>query len=321
MNKRTLIPLGLALSMLAASAWAQVGDPVPLEPLDAPEEAWVRFVQAAPNATLERWRLEGDAGFVDAMAGDELAFMEVGEYVTIDAGRYSLDAVLRIGGAEPVGLLGGEATEDAESAEDAEDGESADGAQTPVTPALPAASFGPSEQVNVQGEFTFNAGRSYTIVLRGLMVPASLEQGDEADDASNGGGFMGWLRGLFGGGGGSNGDALALQAQVLEDTDTFFESEVGRVRIVHAAPGTDAVDLVPSDGSSSWLNGISYGEASNFRDLRDLVGSLDLRVSGSEVVLFNLDEVRASPNTTYTVILVGTPVEAVPLAIVTATSR
>lgn len=316
MKNRTLVSLSLALSMFASLAWAQVGDPVPLQPLDAPEEAWVRFVQASPNATLERWRLEGDNGFVDAMTTDELAFMEVGEYVTIDAGRYTLDAVLRIGGAEPVSLLGGE------TAEDAEDGEAASDAETPVTPVTPPTTFGPSEQVNVEGEFTFNAGRSYTIVLSGLLVPSQLEQGDEAADANdNGGGFMGWLRGLFGGGGGNGQDTLALRAQLLEDGDTFFESDVGRVRIVHAAPGTDAVDLVPRDGSSAWLNGIAFGESSNFRDLSDMGAGLDLRVSGSEVVLFSLDEVRSSPNTTYTVFLVGTPVDTVPLAIVTATTR
>lgn len=319
MNKRTLIPFSLVLSLLVSFAWAQMDDPVPLQPLDVPQEAWVRFVQAAPNATLERWRLEGDNGFVDAVAGDELAFMEVGEYMTIDAGRYSLDAVLRIGGADPLGLPAGEPAEDAE---EAEDGEASSDAETPVTPAPQVSSFGPSEQVNVEAEFSFDAGRSYTIVLSGLMVPASLEQGDEAEDASNGGGFMGWLRGLFGGGGGNaDRDALALRAQLLEDSDTFWESESGRLRVVHAAPGTDAIDLVPRDGSAAWLRGISFGEASNFRDLSDLGGGLDLRVSGSEVVLFGLDEVRSSPNTTYTVILVGTPVEAVPLALITTSTR
>lgn len=295
MIRRSLASFAALLLLALPSALAQadpvpppvvdpppLADPAPLQPMA--ESAWVRFVQASPDATLVHWRLEGpDATFVDSVGVGELGFGEVTDYLSVPSGRYELEAVV--------------------------------GAAMATPGAAQAATFG--QQVNVEESFVLDAGRSYTVVLSGLVVPETF--GEDTQDQQ--GGFMGWLRGLFGGDG--DRDALGLRAQLIEDIDdTYTQSDnMGRVRFVHAAPGTDSVDLAVV-GDGTWFDGISFGEVSNFRNLEDAEGrSLVLRPANSEVVLFDLPEVRATPNASYTVILIGTPVEDVPLDVLVLPAR
>lgn len=158
--------------------------------------------------------------------------------------------------------------------------------------------------------FDVSSGRFYTVVLLGLELPPEAQA--EATDES--GGFMGWLRGLFGGDDG--GDAYTLDVLVLEDDlyQNNLESE-SLVRVVNAAPGTEAVTLAVTGESGTLTGNAAYGAATgtNRVDAAEFSGPLELRLAGSRAAVIPLEDMQFAPGTVNTVFLVGTPIESAPL--------
>lgn len=158
--------------------------------------------------------------------------------------------------------------------------------------------------------FDVNSGRFYTIVLLGLELPPEAQ----AESTDHGGGFMGWLRGLFGGD--DSGDAYTLDVLVLEDDlyQNNLETE-SLVRVVNAAPGTEAVTLAVTGESGTLTGNAGYGSATgtNRVDAAAFSGPLELRLAGSRAAVIPLEEMRFAPGTVNTVFLVGTPTESAPL--------
>lgn len=149
-------------------------------------------------------------------------------------------------------------------------------------------------------------GEYYTIVLMGVVRP------DE--DAQEDGGFFDWVQGLFN----TDDDRFALRAMVINDlTQYAIAEDETEVRIVHAAPGTDAVDLVVANSEgANVIHSVGYGEVSGFDRLMPADGAMELRVAGSEAVILDLADQQLETGTSSTIYLLGTPVEEVPLEIV-----
>lgn len=161
-----------------------------------------------------------------------------------------------------------------------------------------------------------NSGRFYTLAVIGLELPPEAEA-----DQQNEGGFMGWLRGIFGGDDGT--DAYTLDVLLLEDDlfQTTLDNE-SLVRIVNAAPGTEQVSLAVTGESGTLTGNAAYGNATgaNRVNAAEFSGPLELRLGGSRAATIDLEEVTFTPGTVNTVFLVGTPVEDAPLrAIVLST--
>lgn len=164
-------------------------------------------------------------------------------------------------------------------------------------------------QPDVDHDFTVNAGKFYTLVVYGLELPPEAEA-----DARNEGGFMGWLRGLFGGDDGS--DAYHLDIQLLEDN--LFHNNLENeaiVRVMNAAPGAEDVELAVTGETGTLSGAASYGEVTGTDrlDTSEFTGPLELRLSGSRAATIPLEDVSLNAGTVNTVFLVGTPIEDAPL--------
>jgi hypothetical protein len=149
----------------------------------------------------------------------------------------------------------------------------------------------------------YSPGLYYTIAIIGLVMPEDETDRDE--------GFFAWLQDLFT----DDRPELGLRAVKLDDLTTHA-GRVGNVevRLLHAAPGTDDVDLViVHEGSVGVLGTASYGDVTNYDDYPPGAGTLQIRASGSDLVIVDLQDVDLSEDMIHTVILAGTPIEDVPL--------
>lgn len=148
-------------------------------------------------------------------------------------------------------------------------------------------------------------GEYLTIALIGLVEPG------EADRPAEEGGFLAWLEDLFT----VDDEGLALRALVLSDHLTAFMAEhEAEVRVVHAAPGAQAFDLVfVSAAEATALHTVAYGDVSGYASVAPADGVLEVRAAGSDAVVAAIpaDEVRVGM--IHTVFVTGTPVEEVPL--------
>ena len=145
-------------------------------------------------------------------------------------------------------------------------------------------------------------GRYYTVALVGLVMP---EEAEESDD-----GFLAWLQELFT----ADRDDLALRAVLLDDITTLAvmpgEAEV---RILHAAPGTDSVDLVfAHEEGADVLASVAYADVSGYTSIEPDAGTLQIRAAGSDLVMVDLAEFDVAQNMIHTVVVTGTPIEDVP---------
>lgn len=156
-------------------------------------------------------------------------------------------------------------------------------------------------------------GGVYTVALVGLWL-------DEPEgEAAPGDGLLEWIQGLFT----SDRPELALRALVLDDAGGSAPGpERVAYRIVHAAPGTDRVELVHvRDDDADVLQGVSYLEASGFSDVEPDGGALEVRAAGSAATIDVLPQDQHAPGLIHTVFLVGTPIEeAAPLQALVTTA-
>lgn len=160
------------------------------------------------------------------------------------------------------------------------------------------------------------ADRYYTVVVTGLELPPEAQA--EGEDE---GGFMGWLRGLFGAD--DSRDVHGLNVMLLEDNlhQGNLDGHI-LVRVVNAAPGTEEVSLARTGDSDALTGTANYGNATGYNNLdpNEYNGQLELRLGGSQAVTVPLDTLNLAPGSVNTVFLTGTPVEDAPLrAIVLST--
>lgn len=168
----------------------------------------------------------------------------------------------------------------------------------------------------VEEEFSFARGSYYTLAAMGLVLPAEVQaEQQEAEEEDEGGGFVSFFQNLFGNGDGDR-DSLALQFQLLEDDLTRVPNEGETlVRVVHAAPGTEPVDLAVTGEQGALVNGVQFGNSSRYAAYEGALEDLEVRLSGSRAATLNLDAVNLVSGNLNTVFVVGTPVEEAPLTI------
>lgn len=146
-------------------------------------------------------------------------------------------------------------------------------------------------------------GRYYTVALVGLVMP---EEAEETDD-----GFLAWLQELFT----DDRDDLALRAVLLDDITTLAVAPgEADVRILHAAPGTDSVDLVfAHEEGADVLATVAYADVSGYTNIEPEGGTLQVRAAGSDLVMVDLVDFDVARNMIHTVVVTGTPIEDVPI--------
>lgn len=167
----------------------------------------------------------------------------------------------------------------------------------------------------VEEEFSFARGSYFTLAAMGLVLPAEAQAEQQEGEEDGGGGFVGFFQNLFGEGDGDR-DRLALQFQLIEDDLTRVPNEGETlVRVVHAAPGTEPVDLAVTGEQGTLVNDVQFGNASRFASYEGAAQELEVRLSGSRAATLNLETVNLESGNLNTVYVVGTPLEEAPLAI------
>lgn len=167
---------------------------------------------------------------------------------------------------------------------------------------------------------SFSAGNYYTVAITGLVVPA-----EEAAEDENNEGFMGWLNNLFGGDG--NRDALAITATTYQDevrrdvrnddaqaADGAQEPVDTRVRIIDAAPGSPAFDVVviTAEGERNVIaNDMTYGDDSGTQTLDQNITGMELTAADSEAVAVDLSG-HLPFSSDATIFIIGTSFEGLP---------
>jgi len=146
-------------------------------------------------------------------------------------------------------------------------------------------------------------GQYYTVALVGLVMPDEAEANDD--------GFLAWLQDLFT----AERDDLALQALLLDDLSAAVVTPAeAEVRVLHAAPGTDDLDLafVHEDGAEV-LATVGFGDVSGFNRIVPEEGTLEVRAAGSDVTVVDVTAYDVARGMLHTVVVTGTPIEDVPL--------
>jgi hypothetical protein len=168
------------------------------------------------------------------------------------------------------------------------------------------------DAVVTSSRFDVAPGGAYTIAVTGLVLD------EPADDRSAGDGLLSWIRGLFT----PDRPELALRALILDDVGgATYGPDAPAYRIVHAAPGTDTVDLVHvRDDGADVLASVSYLDASRFVGVLPEGGRLEVRAGGTTATIDTVAGAEHAPGLIHTVFLVGTPIDEEPLRAVAVTA-
>ncbi len=149
-------------------------------------------------------------------------------------------------------------------------------------------------------------GTSVTVAIIGLVAPEIFEEPEE--------GFLAWLQDLFT----ADPEDPALRALILDGTlETPVPGDEADLRIVHAAPGTERVDLVLAHANDTVavLESAGYAEASGYVTFRPEAGTVNIHIAGSDVSVAEVPDEDLQPGARYTIMLTGTPIEDVPLEV------
>lgn len=169
----------------------------------------------------------------------------------------------------------------------------------------------------LEQEAALSPGISYTVALVGLVLP------EEGAEPAEEGGFIGFIQNLFSGD--RERDSLALQLLVIQDNlDTPLVEGESLVRLIHAAPGTDAVDLTVAgegDERDTLLDSVEFASISNYAPLPAGVGDPAVALAGSDAASLEVSGVAFEPDTVTTLFVTGTSLEQAPLNIVTLSNE
>ena len=175
--------------------------------------------------------------------------------------------------------------------------------------------------VYAQRRVTFDEHTWTTLAVMGLVIPEAGLQAQEGQDE----GFFDWLGSLFTGDDTAEQDRLALHLEVInDDRNVTFDANEARLRVVHAVPGIDAIDVVrlgaPADDTVAdeadvLINDLGYREVSGYNnyDAVHNTGNFEVRVADSNATLLDLSEANLEPGRIHTIFVMGTPVEEVPI--------
>lgn len=151
---------------------------------------------------------------------------------------------------------------------------------------------------------SFQAGNYYTVTITGLQTPS-----DDATDDDEG--FGGWLRNLFGGDG--DRDALAMMVTTYQD-EVRRDATDTRLRVIDAAPGSPAFDVVAVDASGERnviANDLTYGDDSGAHTLDESVTGLEITAADSEALALDLTGHLPLAGDS-TIFIIGTSFEGAP---------
>ncbi len=150
---------------------------------------------------------------------------------------------------------------------------------------------------------TLNPDMFYTVDLSGLTIPDEL-----SELAATGLDRSFWQTLLEFVVGQDPTHVMLFQPRVFMDDFTFVHDGEIRVRLVHAAPGLEPVDLAVKGERGSVIHDVLYGQASPYAELR-LGEPLEVRLAGSRVAIDSEELVQTvmQPGFVHTIFIAGSP--------------
>lgn len=95
-----------------------------------------------------------------------------------------------------------------------------------------------------------------------------------------------------------------LQPMVLSEDPGEITSGNADIRCVHAVPDAPAVDIVTDDGQTLFHE-LGFREASNYTEVAAGTWSLDIRPTGSDETVLDIDNLELDEQSAYTAVAVG----------------
>jgi hypothetical protein len=105
------------------------------------------------------------------------------------------------------------------------------------------------------------------------------------------------------------GGADSLEGLVLEDSISSPEADEARVRIIHAAPGADLVDVKVAGAAEPFLTDVPFG-AATYVDVPAGTYALDLLDAESGASALRTIDLTFIPGWTYTLVVTGASAES-----------
>jgi Domain of unknown function (DUF4397) len=93
--------------------------------------------------------------------------------------------------------------------------------------------------------------------------------------------------------------------RVVNDNESAPASGKAKIRIIHAAPGMDAVDLYASGHKDKIASESRFTTASNWQEVDPVTGPLELRTSNKKDNPVRISNVTLQPGKMYTFVVVG----------------
>jgi len=108
---------------------------------------------------------------------------------------------------------------------------------------------------------------------------------------------------------------LALPLAACGDDDSTDDGDTAgsaELRVVHASPGAPAVDIFPVGGDEALLTNLSYTETSDYLTLPAGTYQVEVRVSGTDTVVFTTGDLPLADGDRVTAIAAGVADAALP---------
>lgn len=96
-------------------------------------------------------------------------------------------------------------------------------------------------------------------------------------------------------------DGAELKTRILRD-EISSDATKAHVRVIHAARGTDEINVVAS-GGETLFNGINYASEAGYKDVAPWKGTLEFRTEDGNRRLLALPNIDLQAGTSYTIVL------------------
>jgi len=78
-----------------------------------------------------------------------------------------------------------------------------------------------------------------------------------------------------------------------------------KLRLIHAAPGIDKLDIFPSGETNGIFNGLNFPEITEYKEIAPVTTELAVRKRGSTTDEVKLKDLKLKAGKLYTIILLG----------------
>jgi hypothetical protein len=90
-------------------------------------------------------------------------------------------------------------------------------------------------------------------------------------------------------------------------SDDLAQPDPGKakVRVIHAAPGVDKVDVYPVGAKDALIGGVAFKDATGYKEVDPVLTEIDVRSDGSKTSVLRVRNLNLAPGKLYTLVVMG----------------